>query len=127
MNSAPSYFEIQVDDCTRAIKFYSGVFGWQFTEVKGLPIEYWQIQTATYAGGLLKAPVKKPTGPAGTNAFTCSVEVADFDATANQIAGLGGIVAMAKFPVPGKCWQGYFLDPEGNVFGIFQVDENAGQ
>jgi hypothetical protein len=126
MNNAPSYFEIQVDDCARAIRFYSEAFGWQFTEVKGLPIEYWQIQTATYGGGLLKAPVAKPSGPQGTNAFTCSVEVSDFDATAEKIASMGGIVAMAKFPIPGKRWQGYFIDTEGNVFGIFQVDEKAG-
>ncbi len=77
-------------------------------------------------GGLLKPGVAKPTGPQGTNAYTCSVEVADFDATAEKIASLGGIVAMAKFAIPGKCWQGYFIDTEGNVFGIFQVDEKAG-
>jgi predicted enzyme related to lactoylglutathione lyase len=39
----------------------------------------------------------------------------------------GGIVALPKFPVPGRCWQGYFVDPEGNTFGIFEVDENAGR
>ncbi len=126
MNNAPSYFEIQVNDCARAVQFYSEVFGWKFTEVKGLPIEYWSIETASYAGGLLKPGVGKPSGPQGTNAYTCSVEVADFDATAEKIASLGGMVAMAKFPIPGKCWQGYFIDTEGNVFGIFQVDEKAG-
>ena len=25
---------------------------------------------------------------------------------------------MPKFAVPGRCWQGYFLDPDHNVFGI---------
>ena len=29
--------------------------------------------------------------------------------------------------VPGKCWQGYFIDTEGNTFGIFEVDEEAGR
>jgi hypothetical protein len=33
--------------------------------------------------------------------------------------------ALEKFAVPGTCWQGYFLDLEGNTFGLFQVDENA--
>jgi hypothetical protein len=28
--------------------------------------------------------------------------------------------------VPGRCWQGYFLDADHNVFGIFEVDEKAG-
>ena len=126
MTNAPSYFEIQADDCTRAARFYSEVFGWQFTEVKGLPVEYWQIQTGSYAGGLLKRPAPKSAAPQGTNAYTCSMEVVDLDAVAEKIAGLGGMVALPKFPVPGKCWQGYFVDTEGNVFGVFQVDEKAG-
>jgi predicted enzyme related to lactoylglutathione lyase len=37
----------------------------------------------------------------------------------------GAVVVLEKFAVPGMCWQGYFLDSEGNVFGIFEVDEKA--
>jgi uncharacterized protein len=57
--------------------------------------------------------------------FTCSMEVENFDAVAGEILKNGGAVASEKFAVPGKCWQGYFLDTEGNVFGLFQVDEKA--
>jgi uncharacterized protein len=32
---------------------------------------------------------------------------------------------MERFAVPGRCWQGYFVDCDGNVFGIFEVDESA--
>jgi len=49
----------------------------------------------------------------------------DFDKTAQTITKLGGEVALPKFAVPGLCWQGYFRDTENNVFGIFQVDEQA--
>ena len=49
----------------------------------------------------------------------------DFDKTAQTITKLGGEVALPKFAVPGLCWQGYFRDTESNVFGIFQVDEQA--
>jgi uncharacterized protein len=52
--------------------------------------------------------------------------VEDFDDTAQTITSLGGKVALPKFAVPGLCWQGYFVDTEGNTFGIFQVDEEAG-
>ena len=38
---------------------------------------------------------------------------------------LGGVVALPRSCVPGKCWQGYFIDTEGNTFGIFEVDEQA--
>jgi predicted enzyme related to lactoylglutathione lyase len=34
-------------------------------------------------------------------------------------------IALEKFAVPGSCWQGSFLDPEGNTFGLFQVDKNV--
>jgi hypothetical protein len=36
-------------------------------------------------------------------------------------------ISLPKFAVPGKCWQGYFQDPEGNTFGVFEVDERAGR
>ncbi len=42
-----------------------------------------------------------------------------------KILSLGGKIALPKFAVPGVCWQGYFIDTEGNTFGLFQVDEKA--
>ncbi len=125
MKSGHIYFEIQADDPQRAINFYAKTFGWKFTEIAGLPIAYWTIETGGSRGGLLKRPAKTPPPQCGTNAFVCSLEVEDYDATASTIEGLGGIVALPKFPVPKTCWQGYFVDPEGNTFGIFQVDPNA--
>jgi hypothetical protein len=125
MNAGHVYFEIQADDPQRAIKFYVQVFGWKFSEVKGLPIQYWAIETGGSRGGLLKRPAKTPPPQCGTNAFVCSLEVANFDSTAQTIEQLGGIVALPKFAVPDTCWQGYFIDLDGNTFGIFQVDPNA--
>jgi predicted enzyme related to lactoylglutathione lyase len=124
MNS-PSYFEIQADDTGRAVRFYREAFGWKFEKVEGLPIEYWRIETEGPRGGVLKRPAKIPPPQHGTNAFVCSMEVEDFDTKAQQILGSGGVVALPKFAVPGVCWQGYFLDTEGNTFGIFQPDANA--
>jgi hypothetical protein len=118
----PSYFEIQADSCDRAVNFYKGVFGWRFEKVEGLPVEYWRIETDGPRGGLLKRPVPAPQGPAGTNAYVCSMEVGNFDEVGQRIVQLGGQVALPKFAVPGTCWQGYFVDPDGNTFGIFQVD-----
>lgn len=125
MNKRQIYFEIQVDDPSRAINFYSRVFGWQFSEIKGLPVPYWTIETGGSRGGLLKRPAPTPPTRSGSNAFVCSLEVEDFDATARAIQELGGIVALPKFAVANTCWQGYFVDSEGNTFGIFQVDPHA--
>lgn len=123
--NAPNYFEIQADDCNRASRFYAEIFGWNFKKIEGLPIEYWRIETDGPRGGLLKRPAKTPPPEHGTNAFVCSMEVENYDATAAKIMRAGGIVAMPKFAVPGVCWQGYFVDAEGNTFGIFQPDSGA--
>ncbi len=119
------YFEIQADDIRRAIAFYSTVLGWHFAEAKGLPIEYWRIEAEGVRGGLLSRPAPRPPSRSGTNAFVCSFQVEDFDAVEGKILASGGMVALPKFAVPGRCWQGYFIDTEGNTFGIFEVDENA--
>lgn len=123
--NAPSYFEIQANEVKRAIAFYKSAFGWTFARVDGLAIEYWRIVTDGPRGGVLQRPVAAPAPEQGTNAFVCSMEVADFDTTQKAITDAGGTIAMPKFAVPGVCWQGYFLDPEGNTFGIFQADPNA--
>lgn len=120
------FFEIHVDDVGRAVKFYQSVFGWKMSRNPGVPIEYYDIETGDSRGGLLQRPAKTPLPQHGANAFICSLEVEHFDAIASSILSLGGRVALEKFPVIGRCWQGYFIDTEGNTFGIFEVDEKAG-
>jgi predicted enzyme related to lactoylglutathione lyase len=119
------YFEIQSSDPERELKFYKTVFGWKFIKQEFLPIEYYRIETTGINGGLLKRPAKIPPHESGTNAFVCSIQVDDFDSTCDLIMKNGGQVALPKFAIPGRCWQGYFLDKDNNTFGIFEVDEYA--
>ena len=78
------YFEIQADDTQRAVDLYKGVFGWTFEQVYGLPVEYWRIETGGTRGGLLKRPAQPPAPQCGTNAFVVSIEVENFDGTAQK-------------------------------------------
>jgi len=125
------HFEIQADDIERAIDFYKAVFGWEFPKWMEEP-PYWGIVTAPEGstdpginGGLLRRPAKTPPMECGTNSYTCTVQVDNFDETAKKIEKAGGIVALPKFAIPGMAWQGYFLDTEKNVFGVHQADKNA--
>ncbi|MBN9284217.1 MULTISPECIES: VOC family protein [Flavobacterium] len=121
-----SYFEIQASDTAKAIQFYTNVFQWNIIREESVPYEYFRIETnGTIHGGLLKRPVAVPPTGCGTNAYTCSLIVENFDKTAALILENGGQVAMPKFAIPGRCWQGYFIDTDNNVFGIFEVNENA--
>ena len=119
------YFEIQSSNPEREVEFYKKVFGWIFIKDENLPIEYYRIETNSINGGLLKRPAQVPPMQSGTNAFCCSIQVENFDSIQELILNYGGQVALPKFAIPGKCWQGYFLDADNNVFGIFEVDENA--
>jgi len=119
------YFEIQSSDPIRDIVFYSSIFSWKFIREENVPIEYYHIETESIYGGLLKRPAAIPPTNCGTNAFCCSIQVANFDEISQKIIELGGQIAMPKFAIPQRCWQGYFLDLDNNTFGIFEVDENA--
>ncbi|MES2225858.1 MAG: VOC family protein [Patescibacteria group bacterium] len=128
----PTHFEIQAEDLERAAKFYRDVFGWSIEKWEAPGMEYWMIMTAPkdssdagINGGLLKRSAKTPPHEFGTNAYVCTVEVENFDATAQKILAGGGIVAMPKFAMAGMAWQGYFLDTEGNTFGLHQTDKSA--
>lgn len=128
----PIHFEIQADNPERAMEFYKSVFGWEFQKWEGSPTGYWMILTAPMDskeaginGGLLQRPCPTPPKESGTNAYTCTMEVANFDETAKKIELAGGIVALPKFDLAGMAWQGYFLDTEGNTFGIHQVVKKA--
>ncbi len=124
------HFEIQAENPERAIAFYTAVFGWDFKRWDQQ--QYWMIMTAEkdstepgINGGLLPRPAKTPPSECGTNAYVCTIQVEDFDEIAKKIEGAGGIVAMPKFALPKMAWQGYFIDTEGNTFGVHQPDENA--
>lgn len=119
------YFEIQSSQPEKDIKFYEAIFGWKFIKEEFVPIEYYRIETNSINGGLLKRPAQIPPQQFGTNAFVNSVQVDNFDETSELITKNGGQVALEKFAIPNRCWQGYFRDLDNNTFGIFQVDPNA--
>ncbi|WP_043931403.1 VOC family protein [Bacillus sp. EB01] len=125
------HFEIHVSDMERAMKFYGEVFGWSFqdwSEYAGMP--YFGAVTGDknepgIDGALMKRHGAPPEPGQALNGFACTMGVADYDETEVKILENGGQVALPKYALPGMAWQGYYLDPEGNIFGIHQPDENA--
>ena len=93
MINSVSYFEIQSSNLSREINFCRSIFGWNFLKEENSGIN----------GGLLQRLAKTPPSEFGTNAFTCSVLVEDFDKTAEKIVELGGQIALPKFAIPKRC------------------------
>ena len=129
--SRPIHFEIQADDLERAKAFYADVFGWTFEDYgqfTGSP--YWGVHTGDQSepgidGALMPRPAPAPATGSGANGAVLTMGVEDFDTTAATIAAAGGTVALPKMALTGMAWQGYFLDTEGNTFGIHQPDTDA--
>ncbi|MGB8020947.1 MAG: VOC family protein [Candidatus Nanopelagicales bacterium] len=125
------HFEIQADDVDRARAFYTAAFDWSFVDYSHVvDAPYWGVLTGPsdtpgIDGGLLPRPVPAPPIGQGTNAYVCTVEVEDYDATERRILDSGGVVALPKMALTGLAWQGYYLDTEGNTFGIHQPDPEA--
>ncbi len=129
--SRPVHFEIQADDLERAKTFYGDVFGWTFEDYgqfTGSP--YWGVVTGPedapgINGGLMPRPAPAAGPGQGVNGAVLTMGVEDFDATAAKIEAAGGTVALPKMALTGMAWQGYFVDTEGNTFGVHQPDESA--
>lgn len=125
------HFEVHADDVERAKTFYGSVFGWSFQDYgtfTGSP--YWGVVTGPgdepgIDGGLLRRPAPAPAPDRGPNAFVCTLAVTDYDDTERRILEAGGRVAVPRTALAGIAWQGYYLDTEGNTFGIHQPDPGA--
>jgi predicted enzyme related to lactoylglutathione lyase len=125
----PVHFEIQAESPERAMRFYEELFGWKFSQWG--QENYWLIATGDKAqpgidGGLLPRPAPgAPAEMAALNAFACTVDVSDLDATLTRLQGLGGRVVLPRMPIPGIGWLAYAKDTEGNIFGMMQMDSTA--
>ncbi|KRF50538.1 glyoxalase [Bacillus sp. Soil745] len=125
------HFEIHVNDMERAKAFYGEVFGWSFqdwSDYAGMP--YFGAVTGNenehgIDGALMQRQSAPPEIGQALNAFACTIGVENYDLTEAKIIENGGKLAMPKFALPGMAWQGYYIDPEGNTFGIHQPDANA--
>lgn len=138
MSNRIVHFEIHSENPEKAAKFYSDIFGWDIKEwvFPGVEMKnenrYWFVMTAEkdskeagINGGMLFRRGSAPAKGQPVNAFVCTVQVESFDKTAEKIMSAGGTVALPKMAIQGMAWQGYFIDLDGNIFGVHEPDPNA--
>jgi len=117
----PVHFEIPADDPERAAAFYRDLFGWQITKWEG-PMDYWLVTTGEGGpgidGGLMKRP--EPGYPVAN-----TIDVPSVDEYVKKVEAKGGKITMPKMAVTGIGWMAYCTDPEGNLFGIMEMDPSA--
>ncbi len=126
-----AHFEIHATNLEVLVKFYTQVFGWEIKKWEGGQFEYWMVMTGAdneaggINGGLILRKGDAPAQGAPVNGFVCTMVVDSYDAIAQKIIENGGKEVVPKFALANMAWQGYFLDPDNNIFGLHQADPNA--
>ena len=117
------HFEIAADDLDKLASFYRETLGWTIEPGSPESQEYLLIAT----GGEDDAPgggmMKKMVPEQGLLNYYGVANIEEFNA---KVRENGGQVVMEKMPVPGMGYFSVCLDPEGNPFGLWLDDENAG-
>jgi uncharacterized protein len=115
------HFEIPASAPEKAVKFYSGVFGWKINKWAG-PQDYWLIDTGSEGTGINGAITRES---ASMSATVNTIGVPSFDDFTKKITENGGKILTPKMTVPGVGYMAYCQDTEGNMFGIMQEDPKA--
>ena len=118
------HFEVYADDMERATRFYEEVFAWKVTKIdlEG-GANYWLVDTGEEpAQGINGGMMPRPNPEAVT---TVMLDVPTVDEYVDKITSGGGTVVVPKFAVPGVGYAAYFRDTEGNIFGIFEDNNEA--
>ncbi len=116
------HFEIHADTPEKAMEFYKNTFNWEFKKWDG-PEEYWLITTGDKSepgidGGLIRRKRAKAH-------IHNTIDVPSVDEYIEKIKTNGGKIVVEKQTVPGVGYLAFFMDPEGNVFGIMEHNTSA--
>jgi predicted enzyme related to lactoylglutathione lyase len=117
------HFEITADDPERVGKFYRDAFGWQVQKWEG-PIDYWLVGTGSEEQPGIDGAIMARDDQLPQTVNTIDVESAK--GAVEKVKTAGGAVLRDVQPVPGVGYFAYCTDPDGNVFGVMEADENAG-
>jgi len=119
-------FEIHASDPPALMKFYGGALGWSFTEDEFFGNKFWHIDGTPegFSARLIQRHGDGPAKGAAVMGGVGSFAVEDIDIAGEKILAAGGTAALPKFHIEGDGWTAYYLDPDGNVFGIYQAEES---
>lgn len=103
------YIEFSTTDIESTKKFYSEVFGWEFTDYGP---EYTSFTDGRLAGGFSAAPEVSAGGP------LVVLYATDLEAIEAKVKESGGQIAREIFEFPGGR-RFHFTDPNGNELAVW--------
>ena len=118
------WFDIYVDNITRAAEFYGTVFGVELSDLsdptedsvvmKAFPMDMEQY-------GASGALVQMAEVPAGQNSTVIYFSCEDCALEESRVEGAGGSVIRAKFPIGEHGFISLVSDTEGNTIGLHSM------
>ncbi len=118
------HFEIPATDTNKVATFYRDTFDWKVEKWDG-PVDYWGIVTGEKGTPGIDGALYQPQN--GLSGVINTVEVDDIDTYVAKIKAAGGSICVEKQTIPTAGYVAYAADVEGNLFGLWQSDPNAGQ
>lgn len=110
----PAWNEVLTDDVEVTSLFFADVFGWDRSTMKMGNGAY----SVLMDGASQRAGVTSGAGAAPQWVVYFAAD--NIDAIAARVASLGGSMVTPITPVPGMGKSGFFKDPSGALFGLFQ-------
>jgi uncharacterized protein len=119
----PSWVDLTTPDLDDALRFYGGLFGWEFEDAGEDAGHYHMaLVRGQRVAGL--GPTQPGSPPAAY--WMTYLTGSDVEADASAIADAGGTVMFGPLDVMGQGRMLVASDPEGAVFGIWQPQAHTG-
>jgi uncharacterized protein len=113
-------------DASRAIKFYTSLFGWEAHEAHIGAGRYHRLRCHGADVATLYQLDRRQVREGAPSHWTPYASVARLDDATRVAASLGGRVLVRSFEVPGLARVGLVMDPDGALFGLWEAADDSG-
>lgn len=120
-NNPVCWFEIYVQNTTRAKLFYESVFQVKLERLNSNEFEMWAFPMATDRFGAGGALVKMDGVPSGGNSTLIYFSCEDCAIEASRVVAHGGKVHREKFSIGEYGFIALIVDTEGNMIGLHSI------
>ena len=121
MANSVGWFEIYVDDMSRAKAFYEKVFGVRLEKLDNPKIDMWSFPSQQESYGAPGALVRMPGFDAGANSVLVYFTCADCAVEAAKAVNAGGRIQKEKESIGKYGYIALVFDTEGNMIGLHSI------
>ena len=118
ISNPEGWFEIYVQDMTRARAFYESVLGGELVRLDGLDIEMWGFPMDMSRTGAAGALVRMPGFPVGGNSILVYFSCQDCAVEEARVEAAGGRIHRGKMSISHYGYISLVFDTEGNMIGL---------